>query len=88
MKTTVFDWWKKKGKTIGQLAETLNYSSDYLYHLVSGDYPITEGFKARCVLHLGEDARFLFFGDGDTPKGAIRYEPGVTQSPQAPADAP
>lgn len=61
MHTTIFEWWRKSGRTLKELAETLHYSSDYIYRVAGGQHPITESFVARCVLHLGDETRFLFF---------------------------
>lgn len=61
MQTRIFEWWKGQGRTLRELAERLHYNYRYLCALHQGHYPITESFMARCVMHLGDHVRSLFF---------------------------
>ena len=63
MKTTIFDWWEKQGKTLKELAGALYYNYHYLCDLKRGYYPVTISFKARCVFALGDQVASLFFDD-------------------------
>ena len=55
-----FEWAADKGLSMADLGQKLGYSERHLWRLKAGDYPITEGFKARVVYAFGDDARSLF----------------------------
>jgi len=62
VKTSLFEWAKNEGLSMEALGERLGLSWRHLYRVRSGEYPVTENFRARVVYRLGDWARRLFFG--------------------------
>lgn len=72
MKTTLFEKYIEGGlMTMGELAEKLGYTPEYLSRVRHGHKPITCGFVARACLRLGHEIGELFYElpDPGEPRG-------------------
>ena len=60
METRLFEWAEEQGIALNQLSAMLGYSTRHLYRIKNGEYPITDSFRGRVILRLGDVARSLF----------------------------
>ena len=60
METRLFEWAEEQGIDLDQLSEMLGYSTRQLYRIKNGEYPVTDSFRGRVILKLGDVARPLF----------------------------
>ena len=60
METRLFEWADEQGIDLDQLAGMLGYSTRQLYRIKNGEYPVTDSFRGRVILALGDVARSLF----------------------------
>ena len=60
METRLFEWAQEQGIDLDQLSAMLGYSTRQLYRIKNGEYPVTDSFRGRVILALGDVARSLF----------------------------